>query len=168
MPKIYTRKGDNGHALSPDGMKSKDDIIFELFGSIDEAQAHIGMLYELIPRDDWEHDDTDLPDELKMVMSQLYKISGSIFTKRDLAEPDFDKTIEGWIDKMDEELEPLDHFILPIGSKASAQAHIARAVVRRLERLFIYWDQLNEYKTTRVFLNRLSDYLFTLARILAK
>jgi cob(I)alamin adenosyltransferase len=173
MSKIYTKKGDNGQALSPDGLKNKDDIIFELFGTIDEAQAHVGMIYELLMDGVPDRNANNLKENLRehefalrAIMSQLYKISGSVFTKRDLSIPDFDKTLEGWIDKMDETLEPLNHFILPIGSKISSQTHITRAVVRRLERLFVHWDSENEYTVTRVFLNRLSDYLFTLARYL--
>jgi len=146
-------------------LKNKDDIIFELFGTIDEAQAHIGLLYESINTEPLKRSTLG---KLEVIMIQLYKVSGSIFTKKDLILPGLSLTIENWIDEMDISLEPITEFILPKGSIASSQAHVARAVVRRLERLFVHWDSDFQYKEIRIFLNRLSDYLFTLARYLLK
>ena len=167
--KIYTKNGDTGKAQAPMGRLSKSDLVFEVFGSIDETQAAIGVVYELLPAEDTHK------VELEKIMQALYAVSGSIYKMHDFDDDLMSKRLEEWIDKMDEELEVLNHFILPIGSTAGAQCHLARAISRRLERLFVRWREAsneefkeslfeNEYPNIGKFLNRLSDYLFTLAR----
>jgi len=163
MSKIYTRQGDNGKSLSPDGLKNKNDITFEIFGTIDEVQAHVGLLYETMKDHQYF---LKLNENLKLIMKELYKISSSLYTKNESLTDNIVKILENWIDEMDNDLLPLTEFILPIGSKSSAQAHIVRVLVRKLERLFIGWDNDMKYKEIRIFLNRLSDYFFTLARFL--
>jgi cob(I)alamin adenosyltransferase len=166
--KIYTKAGDEGFSQSPDGTKLKSDPIFDLFGTIDEAQAIIGTVYEMI-----SPEAIFFKKQLEEIMRQFYKISGSLYKKEDLTDNILVQKMEKWIDELDAFLEPLDHFILPIGSPIASQLHLSRTIVRRLEREFILFREI--YSITEngtvlnqpnilEFLNRLSDYLFTLAR----
>lgn len=168
--KIYTKTGDEGFSQSPDGRKLKSDPIFALFGTIDEAQAMLGVIYEMIsPKAIF------FKRQLEGVMRHFYKISASLYKKEDLANNMLVQRMEKWIDQIDALLDPLDHFILPIGHPIAAQLHLARTTVRKLEREFIKQCCSQDGESLVVkqpnileFLNRLSDYLFTLARFYAE
>jgi cob(I)alamin adenosyltransferase len=168
--KIYTKKGDEGFSQSPDGRKLKSDPIFTLFGTIDEAQAMLGVIYEMI-----SPEAVFFKKQLEEVMRHFYKVSASLYKKEDLPNNVLVRKMEKWIDEIDFLLDPLDHFILPIGHPVAAQLHLARTTIRRLEREFIR-QCCSEDKESLVvkqpniltFLNRLSDYLFTLARFYAE
>jgi cob(I)alamin adenosyltransferase len=168
--KIYTKTGDEGFSQSPDGRKLKSDPIFTLFGTIDEAQAMLGVIYEMI-----SPEAVFFKRQLEEVMRHFYKISASLYKKEDLADNMLVQRMEKWIDEIDVLLDPLGHFILPIGHPIAAQLHLARTTVRKLEREFIKQCYSQDGKSLMVkqpnileFLNRLSDYLFTLARFYAE
>ncbi|ELZ39360.1 ATP/cobalamin adenosyltransferase [Halorubrum californiense DSM 19288] len=161
---IYTGRGDEGETDLRDMSRvSKSSHRIEAYGSVDEANALIGTVRPT------GHDDVD--DLLETIQNHLHVVQA------DLANPDPDpddpqvesdhtEELEGNIDAFDEELEPLKAFILPGGSEAGAALHHARTVARRAERRVVDLarsEQINEAVVT--YLNRLSDLLFTLGRV---
>ncbi|MFP9192776.1 cob(I)yrinic acid a,c-diamide adenosyltransferase [Natrialbaceae archaeon A-CW1-1] len=165
MP-IYTGRGDDGGTDLRDMTRvSKTDPRIEAYGTVDELNALIGSIRPT------GHDDID--DQLRSVQNHLHIVQA------DFANPDPDEddpvitddhvdTVENWIDNHDEELEPLRSFILPSGSESGSRLHHARAVCRRAERRAVALqeseaDAVNEAAVQ--YLNRLSDGLFTLARV---
>jgi len=161
---IYTGRGDDGDTDLRDMSRvSKTAPRIEAYGTVDEANALLGTIRPT------GHDDID--DVLSAIQNQLHVVQA------DLANPDPDEEdpevtadhtaqLEDWIDGFDEELEPLRSFVLPGGSDAGAALHHARTVTRRAERRAVALaeaERINE-ETVR-YLNRLSDALFTLARV---
>lgn len=164
MP-IYTGRGDEGETDLHGGTRvSKTDPRIEAYGTVDEVNALLGTV---LPSG---HDDVD--GELRAVQNHLHIVQASLANPD--PEPDEDApsigeehvaTLEGWIDRHDDDLEPLDRFILPGGSAIGARLHHARAVSRRAERRVIALARGEPIDgTVVVYLNRLSDYLFTAAR----
>lgn len=164
--KIYTKKGDTGTTVLIGGKRvSKDHMRIESYGTIDELNSFIGLIRD--------HDiSKQLIDELLIVQDRLFTI-GSLLAVDDegtkmklpqISEEDI-KFLEKSIDKMDENLAPMKSFVLPGGHKAVSFTHIARCVCRRGERSVVTLSQ--HYKVDPIiitYLNRLSDYLFTLSR----
>ena len=168
--KIYTKTGDEGlTGLFGGGRVSKDDPRVEAYGDVDELNAFIGVARaaELMPRID---------EVLVPVQRDLFSI-GAL-----LATPDLEKMhdhltkaqiddgrireLELAIDACDRELEPLRAFIVPGGTPKAAALHVARTVCRRAERRVIHLQKEVEIpQIVVVYLNRLSDLLFTLARV---
>ena len=168
--KIYTKTGDEGQTgLFGGGRVSKDDPRVEAYGDVDELNAFLGAArsVEVMPRID---------EVLVPIQRDLFSI-GAL-----LATPDLEKmhdhlakaqiddariiSLEKEIDACDRELEPLRAFIVPGGSPKAASLHIARTVCRRAERRVIHLQKEVEIpQIVVVYLNRLSDLLFTLARV---
>jgi cob(I)alamin adenosyltransferase len=164
--KVYTRKGDAGETslLSGDQVRKDDDRV-EAYGTVDELVSLLGLLRcEPLP------DDVD--GRLVAIQESLFSVGAALADPDGRMEHDprtWDaKLLEGWIDAMDGEIEPLTAFILPGGSRAAAVSHVARAVCRRAERRVTVLSGENEGVPEGVepYLNRLSDALFTLARFL--
>jgi cob(I)alamin adenosyltransferase len=151
--KIYTKTGDKGStSLFGGGIVSKDNIRIEAFGTVDELNSHIGLLTNMIQ-------DEELIAKLIKIQNELF-VLGSLLAKNPAKK-------NAWIpDEMDTALSPLQNFILPGGSKGSAQAHICRCVCRRAERRVVTLKELEPEteSISIIYLNRLSDALFTLAR----
>lgn len=167
--KIYTRTGDKGETGLVGGqrLKKSDDLI-ELYGTCDELNSFIGLLV------------CELEEEQKTF---LFKIQSELFNLGSLlacfknerekyslpqVEQESVKELEAEIDRIDEKLPPMTHFILPGGHRASACAQVCRAVCRRFERLLVCRDLSDEDLPPNaiVFTNRLSDYFFSLARLI--
>jgi cob(I)alamin adenosyltransferase len=168
--KIYTRTGDTGGtALFGGGRVGKDHPRVEAYGDVDELNASLGMArcIEVMPRID---------EVLVPIQRDLFAI-GAL-----LATPDHDKMrdhlakarideeriaeLEQAIDQCDQELEPLRSFIIPGGTPKAAALHVARTVCRRAERRVVHLSQDVELPALVItYLNRLSDLLFTLARV---
>jgi cob(I)alamin adenosyltransferase len=161
---IYTGRGDEGLTdLRTMDRVSKASPRIEAYGTVDEVNALVGTVRPT------GHDDVD--EQLGAVQNHLHVVQA------DFANPDPDADdpaatdthvhrLEDWIDAADEELEPLRSFILPGGSDAGAALHHARSTCRRAERRAVALaseEDVNE--TAVVYLNRLSDYLFTAARL---
>ncbi|CAB1319442.1 unnamed protein product [Coregonus sp. 'balchen'] len=175
-PKIYTKTGDKGFSSTYTGeRRPKEDHVFEALGTTDELSSAIGLAREFCI--DKGHTFTDQLD--KNHYTQLTPASGlhilfilsliSLFPTEKTkfsSQPVID--LESWIDAFTEELPPLTNFILPSGGKSSAALHIARAVCRRAERSVSPIVRSGEADPdVATFLNRLSDYLFTVARYTA-
>jgi len=166
--KIYTGRGDDGLTdLRDMSQVSKSSGRIEAYGTVDEVNALIGVVR---PTD---YDDID--GILRSVQNHLHVIQADFATP----DPDEDdpvitedhvESVENWIDEIDEELDPLEQFVLPSGSVPGAKLHHARAVCRRAERRAVELASgeptINE--RALVYLNRLSDLLFTLARAVNK
>jgi cob(I)alamin adenosyltransferase len=159
--KIYTRTGDAGETSLFGGARvTKDDPRIEAYGTVDELSSCIG-----VARASWPEGRID--EELARVQSDLFDIGAQLaapgserFTG---VAPSRVEQLERSIDAMERELAPLASFILPGGSAAASHLHVARTVCRRAERRVVSLQD-DATRTTVVYLNRLSDFLFVAAR----
>jgi len=161
---IYTGRGDEGQTDLRDLSRvSKTNPRIEAYGVVDEANSLIGTARPS------GYDDID--DWLQSVQNHLHIIQSEFATpKPDKDDPQIREhhvdQLEAWIDTADEELDPLTSFILPGGSESGAALHHARAVTRRAERRAVQLAQNEPVNGDAVtYLNRLSDGLFTFARV---
>jgi cob(I)alamin adenosyltransferase len=161
--KIYTRTGDKGDTSLFGGARvAKNDPRIEAYGTVDETNSVIG-----VARAAWLSSPIDA--QLHQAQIDLFEIGAHLaspgtsrFSGVDVARIE---ELEQAIDAMTSELAPLTSFILPGGSLAAAQLHVARTVCRRAERLVVaLQDDSEPTQSTIAYLNRLSDYLFTAAR----
>ncbi len=166
--KGYTLTGDSGTTALVGGKRvSKDDVRVEAYGTIDELNAHIGLLAHNV-----KLGDTGMGDVIHTVMNKLFNLGAYLATENadeqtpvyGLTESDV-ATLERAIDEMDEELPPLRGFILPGGSRLSAQCDICRTVARRAERRIVALAHTAPVNPIALkYVNRLSDFFFVLAR----
>jgi len=164
--KIYTKSGDKGQTSLVSGRRvDKTDILIEAYGTIDELNAHTGLLHSLTA-------DEAIRAQLHHIQHLLFNI-GSILAQdgADIADyPEIraeDVTfLETSMDDMDETLPKMTAFILPTGSQAITQAHICRTTCRRAERRIIGIYEQDKFTRIVQFVNRLSDYFFVLSRYL--
>ncbi|KAG3278850.1 corrinoid adenosyltransferase MMAB isoform X1 [Ictidomys tridecemlineatus] len=173
-PKIYTKTGDKGFSSTFTGeRRPKDDQVFEAVGTTDELSSAIGFAMELI-----EEKGHTFAEELQKIQCVLQDVGSALATPRSSAreahlrhtafEAGPTLELEQWIDKYSRQLPPLTAFILPSGGKSSSALHFCRAVCRRAERRVVPLVQTGETDANVAkFLNRLSDYLFTVARYAA-
>ena len=163
--KIYTKTGDDGSTGLYGGERvSKADPRIECIGSVDELNAAIGWAAVAA--------ETELQGRLRMIQSELFTIGWLLATPKETAgrrNPVLDQTaisrLEGEIDAMDGPLPQLKNFILPGGSEAAARLHLARTLCRRAERIVVTFAATQAVPSILVvYLNRLSDWLFTAAR----
>lgn len=164
LSKIYTRTGDDGSTGLGDGSRvAKDSLRVNAYGTVDEANCCIGlMLASEVP--------DDIRDLLIHVQHQLFDLGGELCIPGHAAIFDADiDALEARLDHYNEDLPPLKEFILPGGGEASARCHVARTVVRRAERETVSLAREESVRPQAVhYLNRLSDLLFVLARVLAR
>ncbi len=162
--KIYTKKGDNGTTSLLRGERvSKDDIRLEALGTLDELISYLGLIRDL-------SEDAAMADSLLRIQKDLMTLSVPVAGGDEdrkapaLAEEEI-LFLEKEIDRMNETLPPLRRFILPGGDILASHCHIARTICRRVERRMVVLlkSDLSPGRTVQ-FLNRLSDYLFVLAR----
>ena len=160
----YTRTGDHGGTGLGDGSRTgKDSLRVEAYGTVDEANSTIGLLLaSTMPE--------PMRDLLTSVQHQLFDLGGELCIPGHAAISDDDVTrLEQHLDQYNEPLPPLKDFILPAGGDAAARCHVARTVVRRAERCAVALARGEEIRPQAVrYLNRLSDLLFVLARVLAR
>jgi len=164
--KIYTKTGDKGFTSLIGGTRvAKHHIRIESYGTVDELNSYIGLISD---QDIALHD----KEILKQVQDRLFTIGSSLASdpeKSRMIIPDLHvediELLENEMDKMNMQLPELRHFILPGGSSAISFCHIARCVCRRAERITVHLaEQDTVDEKVIIYLNRLSDYLFTLAR----
>ena len=167
--RIYTKTGDDGTTGLFGGSRvPKDDLRIEAYGTVDELNAFIGKLAE----------NPELAEHLEFfreIQSDLFLIGSHLATADEKMReklPQFDseatRRFETWIDQVSAELPDLKNFLLPGGHISVADAHIARAVCRRAERRVVSLArEAKVEKSLIIYLNRLSDLLFTTARMLS-
>lgn len=165
LSKIYTRTGDDGSTGLGDGSRvAKDSLRVTAYGTVDEANCCIGLL---LASDEMED---EIRDVLLHVQHQLFDLGGELCIPGHAAIFDADiDALEAHLDRYNEDLPPLKEFILPGGGDASARCHLARTVVRRAERETVSLSREETVRPQAVhYLNRLSDLLFVLSRVLAR
>lgn len=168
--KIYTKTGDEGMTSLIGGKRvAKNSARLESYGTIDELNSVLGMIrsFPMAP---------EVEDELVEIQSRLFDVGGNLATdpenaplkmKLGVKEKDIER-LEKAIDRMDGEVPPMTHFVLPGGNEVVSFCHIARTVCRRAERRIL--DLGGEAEVDALvlkYVNRLSDYLFILSRKLA-
>ena len=165
---IYTKTGDGGTTSLVGGSRvSKDDVRVEAYGTVDELNSHIGLLAEMFrSRQDGYY------DELKSVQRNLFTIQTLLATEDEtlyarlpqLAEDEVE-ILERQIDTLTDRLPRLHSFVIAGGTMAGAQCHVARTVCRRAERCVVTLSHQSSVDAVLLrYLNRLSDFLFVLAR----
>lgn len=165
LSKIYTRTGDDGTTGLGDGSRvEKDSLRVEAYGTVDEANSTIGVILA--------NDSLSAPvrECLIEIQHDLFDLGGELCIPGHSAiEDPFIDRLEKQLDQFNADLPPLKDFILPGGGPASAACHVARATVRRAERCVA---SLRKSEVVRgevlKYLNRLSDLLFVIARVLAR
>jgi cob(I)alamin adenosyltransferase len=164
LSKIYTKTGDDGTTGLGDGSRvAKDSARVSAYGTVDEANSAIGVLLA-----------TDLPDDVRALLTtiqhQMFDLGGELCIPGHAAIEDADiERLEQQLDHFNDPLPPLKDFILPGGGEAAARCHLARTIVRRAERDCVTLSHHDAVRTQAIrYLNRLSDLLFVLARVLAR
>lgn len=162
MP-IYTKFGDKGKtALIGGDVVPKNDLRVEAYGSVDELNAMLGMLLSF-------SDLEVINSTLSGVQDDLFVIGAELATRGVKAKslsPLRMSRLEAEIDSLEADLPPLKHFILPGGSKTASLLHLSRTVCRRAERRVVALASIEKVNPdTIIYLNRLGDLLFTLARL---
>jgi len=165
--KIYTKTGDKGTTSDILGNRiSKGAMKFELQGSIDEINAGIGYLRALLKDVPSAASGFDVDEALKDIQYALFRIGGDVssdFSRNYISEADIG-TLEKGIDTMSDAAGPLENFIYYSGNESAAYSHVIRSVVRRTERVFVRYLEDKEYNLDYQYINRLSDYMFSLSR----
>ena len=164
LSKIYTRTGDDGSTGLGDGSRvPKDSARVTAYGTVDEANSAIGLLLAVpVPE--------QIRDLLTRIQHQLFDLGGELCIPGHAAIQDADvDALEQALDAHNAGLPPLKEFILPGGGDAAARCHLARTIVRRAERETVSLAHQEPVRPQAVrYLNRLSDLLFVLSRVLAR
>ena len=164
LSKIYTRTGDKGNTGLGDGSRvDKDHIRVETFGTVDELNSIVGLILA-----------HDIPNKittcLNRIQHQLFDLGGELCIPGHTAiKENYITYLEDTLDHFNNDLPNLKEFILPSGGKATSTCHLARTVCRRAERRVVTFSKDEEINPFSIsYLNRLSDLLFVLARVLAR
>ena len=168
LSKIYTKTGDDGTTGLGDGTRvAKDSARVAAYGTVDEANSAIGLLLATpLPAPQGEA----IAALLTTIQHQLFDLGGELCIPGHAAIQEADVTaLETQLDAFNDPLPPLKDFILPGGGEAAARCHVARTVVRRAERETVTLARHDAVRPEAIrYLNRLSDLLFVLARVLAR
>ena len=175
--KIYTKTGDKGTTALFGGTRvPKHHIRIESYGTVDELNSYIGLIKD-------QEIDSEIKTHLKKIQDNLFTLGAELATDPEKAQlkngkerlnivkvkEDEIQFLEDQIDLMNKELPQMTHFILPGGHTTVSYCHIARCVCRRAERLATALQEIEPFEAYILqYLNRLSDYLFVLARKLSK
>lgn len=167
--KIYTKQGDQGFTRLADGIGlSKSDLRLDAIGDIDELNSILGLFMCKVS--------ADLAEKLQAIQTSLFVLGAHVASDSPAALGNMELislhdiiALENQIDALDEQVPPMRFFILPGGHETIAIAQVSRTVCRRAERSLVRWvsaTDRQDYVTALAFLNRLSDYLFMMARYL--
>ena len=165
LTRIYTRGGDRGQTSLGDGARvDKHDLRVEAYGTVDEANAAVGLARLHAPAPDIDAALGRIQNDLFDLGADLCRPGDGTDGKLRVAERQVER-LEREIDQLNETLAPLDSFVLPGGSPCAAHLHLARTVTRRAERLVSQLAAREPLNPAALkYLNRLSDHLFVLAR----
>ena len=164
LSKIYTRTGDDGTTGLGDGSRvDKDSLRVETFGTVDELNSLIGLVLA-------SEISGAVRDCLIRAQHELFDLGGELCMPGYILIPEICvDQLEVDLDRFNEDLPPLKDFILPGGSEPAARCHLARTVCRRAERLMVSLAKTEDTNEISLrYLNRLSDLLFVIARVLAR
>lgn len=177
MVKIYTKTGDQGETGLVSGKRvSKSDTRVDIYGEIDELNSRIGFSHSLLgPKEEYN----EISTLLHKIQSSLFDLGSNLACEAELRAkyklPSIQNAIitelESSIDTMEQGLAPLRTFILPGGSLEASSVHLCRTSARRCERMLVSFNKNSKEdlpENSLIFLNRLSDYFFVLARYLNK
>jgi len=163
--KIYTRTGDDGSTSLFSGERvAKDALRVEAYGTVDELNSHLGLARASTPQALVEEYLVKLQNQLFVAGADLATTADSTRSRIVRIEESGVLWLEQEIDLMTVELPPLRSFVLPGGTISAAHIHVARTICRRAERQVIELSRQETLGAILVYLNRLSDFLFTLAR----
>lgn len=164
LSKIYTRTGDKGTTGLGDGSRvDKDSVRVEAFGTVDELNSAVGLVLA-----------AEIPHRVRACLTrtqhELFDLGGELCMPGYTLVPDsYVDGLEKELDVFNEDLPPLKDFILPGGSESAARCHLARTIARRAERRVISLSHIETVNEASIrYLNRLSDLLFVIARVLAR
>jgi cob(I)alamin adenosyltransferase len=163
ITRVYTRVGDKGETSLVGGARvSKANARVDAYGEVDELNSVIGLARAKVQ-------DAEIDDVLALIQNDLFTVGADLASPNEVQVPriteEFVKTLESISDRFLAQIEPLKEFILPGGSEAGATVHLARTVARRAERRVVALAGVEELNPeVIVYLNRLSDLLFILAR----
>lgn len=163
---IYTRRGDGGTTSLVGGERvGKDSVRVEAYGTIDELNAHLGFLASAVECGEYAV-------SIEAICNRLFAIGGYLACGQPAASPvtgEEVEALEAQIDVWDATLEPINNFLLPPCTEAAARANVCRTICRRAERRVVALSQQASIEPLVIaYVNRLSDYLFTLSRILSR
>lgn len=162
LTKIYTRTGDDGTTGMADGSRvAKDDLLVQLIGEVDELNSQLAVLACHAPG--------DFTGSIRTIQNELFDVGAELTLGQVMIKQENINRLEQELDALNQSLTPLKEFILPGGGLAASHCHVARAICRRVERSLVSLDKrafLNKH--LMAYVNRLSDYLFVLARAISK
>ena len=164
LTKIYTKTGDKGMTGLGSGQRvRKDHLRVEAYGCVDELNSTIGLLYSYVEKE-------SIKEQISLIQNTLFDLGGELCLPDTAVIEQADvEDLENKMDAFNEHLPPLKEFILPGGNAAQGFCHLARTVARRTERRLVTLsaeEDINKFSVS--YINRLSDYLFVLARVLAR
>jgi len=165
LSKIYTRTGDDGTTGLGDGSRTpKDSARVEAYGTVDETNSAIGLILAVDSVPD------DVRNCLTEVQHDLFELGGELcIPGHSAVTQEFIDRLESDLDGFNADLPRLKEFILPGGGPAAAACHLARTIARRAERRVFTLSKTEDVRTEAIkYLNRLSDLLFVIARVLAR
>ncbi|MCL6602635.1 MAG: cob(I)yrinic acid a,c-diamide adenosyltransferase [Paenibacillus sp.] len=165
---IYTRTGDKGETSVIGGRVGKDDVRVEAYGTIDELNCFVGQARSLMDGENF----ADVREQLLEIQHELFDCGTDLAfmniseTTKYMVKSEMIVRLESWIDSLQDENPKLERFILPGGSQLASVVHICRTVCRRAERRAVTLGRSADINPEAViYLNRLSDYFFALARV---
>ena len=162
LTKIYTRTGDDGSTGMADGTRvAKDDLLVHVIGEVDELNSQLAVVAC--------HAADDFTGSIKAIQNELFNVGAELTLGQVMIKQENINWLEQNLDALNLTLTPLKEFILPGGGLAASHCHVARAICRRAERSLVRLNKQNELNSyLMAYINRLSDYLFVLARMLSK
>ena len=166
LSKIYTRTGDDGKTGMADGSRlEKDARVICAIGEVDELNSLLALVACHAP--------DDFSEQIKQIQNELFNVGAELSMGQAMLKQDCVDELEAALDKLNENMPALKEFILPGGGLAASHCHVARSVCRRVERSLVALNRASDNdaavsRVTMAYINRLSDYLFVLARAISK
>lgn len=162
LTKIYTRTGDDGSTGMADGSRvSKDDLLIQAIGEVDELNSLLAVLSC--------HSTGVFSKPIRVIQNELFNVGAELSMGQVMIKQSHVDWLEMSLDELNQSLTPLKEFILPGGGIAASHCHVARSVCRRVERSLICLHKNKPISSELLaYINRLSDYLFVLARAMSK
>jgi cob(I)alamin adenosyltransferase len=164
--KIYTGYGDKGYTSLSGGKKvKKSDKRIEVYGTLDELNSCLGIIHAKSNITEIKKIIMHIQNELFVISAEISSPAGKMPSSIKAIDKQNIQQLESWIDLLDNPLPTLKNFILPSGTETSATIHLARTITRRAERLLVkLMENISFREELLVYLNRLSDLLFIMAR----